>query len=42
MCPNNADSVAKSVDADQTAPLGAIWSASTLFAQTCLSKNLGT
>ena len=31
-----------SVDPDQTAPLGAVWSGSALFAQTCLSKNLGT
>ena len=34
--------MANSVDPDQTAPLGAVWSASTLFAQTCLSKNLGS
>ena len=32
--------MANSVDPDQTAPLGAVWSGSTLFAQTCLSKNL--
>ena len=31
-----------SVDPDQTAPLGAVWSGSALFAQTCLSENLGT
>ena len=40
MCPKGADGMAKSVDPDQTAPLGAVWSGSTLFAQTCLSKNL--
>ena len=27
---------------DRTAPLGAVWSGSALFAQTCLSENLGT
>ena len=36
MIPNNADGMANSVDPDQTAPLG-----SALFAQTCLSENLG-
>ena len=30
------------VDPDQTAPLEAVCSGSTLFAQTCLSKNIGT
>ena len=40
MSPNDADGMANSVDTDQTAPLGAVWSASTLFAQTCLSENL--
>ena len=39
MSPNNADRMANSVDPDQTAP---VWSGSALFAQTCLSKNLGT
>ena len=34
MSPNNADGMANSVDSDQTAPLGAVWSGSTLFAQT--------
>ena len=29
-----------SVDPDQTAPLGAVWSGSALFAQACLSENL--
>ena len=39
--PNHADGMAYSVDPDQTAPLGAVWSGSALFAQTCLSENLG-
>ena len=34
--------MANSVDPDQTAPLGAVWSGSTLFAQTYLSENLGS
>ena len=33
---------ANSADPDQTAPRGAVWSGSALFAQTCLSENLGT
>ena len=41
MSPNDADGMANSVDPDQTALLGAVWSGSTLFAQTCLSENLG-
>ena len=41
MSPNAADGKANSVDPDQTAPLGAVWSGSALFAQTCLSENLG-
>ena len=41
MSPNDADGMANCVDPDQTAPLGALWSGSTLFAQTCLSENLG-
>ena len=41
MCPNDADGMANSVDPDQTAPLGADRSGSTLFAKTYLSKNLG-
>ena len=40
MSPNNADGMANSVDPDQTAPLGAVWSGSALFAQAYLSKNL--
>ena len=42
MSPNDADGLANSVDLDQTAPVGAVWSGSALFAQTCLSENLGT
>ena len=38
MCPKDADGMTNSVDPDQTAPL----SESTLFAQTCLSENLGS
>ena len=41
MSPNDADRMANSVDPDQTVPLGAVWSGSALFAQTCLSENLG-
>ena len=41
MSPNDADGMANSVDPYQTAPLGAVWSGSALFAQTCLSENLG-
>ena len=33
--------IANSVGPDQTAPLGAVWSGSALFAQTCLSEPLG-
>ena len=49
MSQNDADGMANSVAPDQTAPapdqtapLGAVWSGSALFAQTCLSENLGT
>ena len=42
MSPNDADGMANSVDPDQTAPLGAVWSGSTLFAQAYLSENLGS
>ena len=42
MHPKDAEGIANSVDPDQTAPLGAVWSLSALFAQTCLSENLGT
>ena len=41
MHPKDAEGIANSVDPDQTAPLGAVWSGSALFAQTCLSENLG-
>ena len=40
MHPNNAAGIANNVDPDKTAPLGAVWSGSALFAQTYLSKNL--
>ena len=42
MCPNDPDGMANSVDPDQTAPLGTVWSGSALFAQVCLSENLGS
>ena len=42
MSPNDADGMANSVDPDQTAPLGAVWSGSALFAQAYLSENFGT
>ena len=42
MDPKDAGGMADSVDPDQTAPLGVVWSGSTLFAQTCLSENLGS
>ena len=32
MSPNDADGMANSVDPDQTAPVGAVWSGSALFA----------
>ena len=41
MSPNDADGMANSVDPDQTAPLGVVWTGSALFAQTCLSENIG-
>ena len=41
MSPKDAEGMANSVDPDQTAPL-ADWSGSALFAQTCLSENLGS
>ena len=34
--------IANSEDPDQSAPLGAVWSGSALFAQTYLSENLGS
>ena len=42
MSPNDADGTANSADPDQTAPLGAVWSGSALFAQIYLSENLGS
>ena len=42
MSPNDADGMANSEDPDQTAPLGAVWSGPALFAQACLSENLGS
>ena len=42
MHPKDAKGIANKVDPDQTAPLGEVWSGSALFAQTCLSENLGT
>ena len=41
MHPKDAEGIANSVDPDQTAPLGAVWSGSALFAQACQSENLG-
>ena len=40
MSPNDADGMANSVDPDQIAPPGAVWSGSALFAQAYLSENL--
>ena len=42
MCPKGADGMANSVDPDQTAAQGAVWSGSALFAQICLSESFGT
>ena len=42
MSPKDADGMANSVVHDQSAPVGAVWSGSTLFGQACLSKNLGS
>ena len=42
MHPKDAAGIANSVDPDQTAPLGAVWCGSALFAQTCLSEKLGS
>ena len=42
LSPKDADGMANSVDPDQTAPLGAVWSGSALFAQAYLSENLGS
>ena len=42
MHPKDADGMTNSVDFDQTASLGALWSESTLFAQAYMSENLGS
>ena len=42
MYPKDAEGIANSEDPDQTAPLGAVWSGSALFAQTYLSEKLGS
>ena len=42
MSPNDTDGMANSVDPDQTAPLGPVWSGSALFAQAYLSENIGS
>ena len=42
MSPKDADGMANSVDPDQNAPLGAVWSGSALFAQAYLPENLGS
>ena len=41
MHPKDAERIANSVDPDQTAPLGAVWSGSALFAEAYLAENLG-
>ena len=38
----DADGIANGVDPDQSAPLGAVWSGSALFAQAYLSENVGS
>ena len=38
MGPKDADGMANSVGPDQTAPLGAVWSGSTLFAKPAWPK----
>ena len=42
MSPKDVDRIATSVDPDQAALLGAVWSRPTLFAQAYLSENLGS
>ena len=39
---NDTGGMANSVDPDQTAPVGAVWSGSALFAQAYLSEILGS
>ena len=41
MYSKDADGIANNADPDQTAPRGAVWSGTALFAQAYLSKNLG-
>ena len=41
MCPKDGEGIANSVELDQTARPGAVWSGSTLFTKTCPSENLG-
>ena len=41
ICLKCTDEIANSVDPDQTAPKGAVWSGSTLFTQASLSEYLG-
>ena len=38
MCPEDEDRRSKTLDPDQTAPLEAVWTGSTLFALICLSE----
>ena len=40
MCSKDADRITNREDPDQTAPWGAVWSGSALFAQTYLSQYL--
>ena len=40
MDPKDAEQMANSVDPDQAAPLGAVWSDSTLFAKNCHLYNI--
>ena len=42
MCPKRCWQNGKQCYPDHVAPLEAVWSGSALFAQTCLSKNLGS
>ena len=42
MSPKDAEGKANSVEPDQTAPLGAVWSGSILFAQSYFPENLGS
>ena len=42
MSSNDTDGMGNSVDPDQTAPLGSVWSESALNAPAYLSKNLGS